>query len=339
MNDNLPRALSVVEPVGPAIERVKTVLFRPFNAGKWLIIGFTAWLAYLLDGGGSGGSFGGGPGEGGPNSREDLKEFFYQAKEWVAANLYWIIPVTLTIVLVVTIIWVVLLWLSSRGKFMFVHCVATNKAEVAIPWSRYAGQAHSLFLFRLVLGLLGFFSGLLILGISGFVIAGAYGSSAFTVTLIITIAVCVLLLICSGIVFGVISKFTEDLVIPIMYKRMTTSRAAWSELLAIMSGRKTVFFLYILFQIAIAFAIGAMIFVAVCATCCILACPLSIPYFGTVFLLPLLVFKRAYPLYFLQQLGPDYDCIVPEPVPAVPTVSPSTDYYQPDQTPDSERET
>ena len=40
-----PAYVSVIDPIGPAIERVRTVLFRPFDLGKWLVIGFSAWLA------------------------------------------------------------------------------------------------------------------------------------------------------------------------------------------------------------------------------------------------------------------------------------------------------
>ena len=47
------------------------------------------------------------------------------------------------------------LWLNSRGKFMFLHCVALDKAEVSIPWNQFAAEGNSLFLFRLGLGLIG----------------------------------------------------------------------------------------------------------------------------------------------------------------------------------------
>ena len=51
--------VSVIDPIGPAIERVKVMLFRPFDFGRWFIIGFCAWLAYLGNGGGGGGGGGG----------------------------------------------------------------------------------------------------------------------------------------------------------------------------------------------------------------------------------------------------------------------------------------
>ena len=51
------REISVTEPVSPALERVKTMLFKPFDLGKWFTIGFCAWLAALGEGGGSGMNF------------------------------------------------------------------------------------------------------------------------------------------------------------------------------------------------------------------------------------------------------------------------------------------
>ena len=52
---NSHREISVTEPVSPALERVKTMLFKPFDLGKWFTIGFCAWLAFLGKGGGGGG--------------------------------------------------------------------------------------------------------------------------------------------------------------------------------------------------------------------------------------------------------------------------------------------
>jgi hypothetical protein len=62
--------------------------------------------------------------------------------------------------------------------------------------------------------------------------------------------------------------------------------------------------------------ISAVVFVAVIATCCILGCFLIIPYLGTVLLLPVLILKRAYSLYYLAQYGPEFDCFTPPPVSA-----------------------
>ena len=66
-------------------------------------------------------------------------------------NLAWIVPLAIFILSSLFILMVVFIWLNSRGKFMFLYCVALNRAEVAEPWNRFGTQANSLFWFRLAL--------------------------------------------------------------------------------------------------------------------------------------------------------------------------------------------
>jgi hypothetical protein len=57
----------------------------------------------------------------------------------------------------------------------------------------------------------------------------------------------------------------------------------------------------------LAMAIGTLVVFAILLTCCLAGCLMALPYIGTVFLLPVLVFKRSYSLYYLAQYGPQYD--------------------------------
>ena len=45
--------IEFIAPTKRAYEGMKCILFRPFDMGKWFILGFTAWLATLFEGGGS----------------------------------------------------------------------------------------------------------------------------------------------------------------------------------------------------------------------------------------------------------------------------------------------
>ncbi len=76
-------------------------------------------------------------------------------------------------------------------------------------------------------------------------------------------------------------------------------------------GNVVNFVLYLLFRIVVAIAIAVIVIVVVLATCCLAGCLLLLPYLGTVFLLPILVFERAYSLYYLAQFGPEYDVFAP----------------------------
>ena len=296
--------VSVIDPIGPTFERVKTILFRPFDLGKWFVIGFCAWLAYLGKGGGGGG----------PNFRGSgkLDEAFHTAKEFVMANLHWIVPVAVTVTLVGIILWLVFTWLSSRGRFMFLHCVAENKAEVKAPWAKFRQHANSLFLFRIVLGLIGFAAIGVPLLIVGLLIAITIAGNGPHVVGVLGFLVIGLIVFAISIAFLLVHKFTTDFVVPIMFLRTTNCTAGWREFLGLLSLNKARFALYILFQIVIAIAIVAIILAAVCVTCCCAGCILAIPYIGTVLMLPLLVFKRAYPLLYFRQFGPQFDVFSPE---------------------------
>lgn len=296
--------VSVIDPIGQAFEKVKTILFRPFDLGKWFIIGFCAWLANLCSGGGGGG----GGGRGGRGSY-DVHEGLGQAKHFVLENLHWIIPVAVVVVVFGIVVWLFLTWLSSRGRFMFLHCVAQNKAEVSTPWTKFRQHANSLFLFRIVLGLIGFVAvGLPILLAVGCIVMMIAGDGAIAIGVFGLIIIGLIILV-GAIIFGLISKFTMDFVVPIMFLRTTSCTAGWREFLTILSVNKGRFLLYILFQIVIGIAIGAIKTMGFCIGCCLCCVSflLLIPYIGTVILLPIHVFTRSYSLLYLKQFGPEFD--------------------------------
>lgn len=309
--------VSVVEPLTPAIERVKTILFRPFDLGKWFVIGFCAWLAELgkPKGGGNGG--GGGGGDGGPQfsfrGRPDLEEIVEQAKDgietvriFIEENMHWILPVAIVGAVVVIILWLLIMWLSSRGRFMFLHCVVENKGEVAIPWNKFSRHANSLFVFRIVVGLINLVAVIVAVFAGILLFAGAAMSGSGVAAVLIVVSIFILM-IALGVVLFLIQKFTTDFVVPIMFLRRESCSAAWREFLAVLTANSGRFVLYVLFQIAIWIVIMFLIIALICVTCCCAACILGIPYVGTVLLLPILVFQRSYSLYYLRQYGPAFD--------------------------------
>jgi len=297
-------SVSVTSPIHPAIEWVKRLLFRPFDLGRWFAIGFCAWLAGP-----------GQPGWSGFNNRAPWSHGkegasaapWEQARGWVAENLYWLLPVAIAVACVVLALWVLFTWLGSRGEFMFLHCVATGRAEVAAPWRRYAREAHSLFRFRLALGLAGLVPAILLLGLAGLTVFRTARWDSLAPDTVLELVFLGLALAALAVLFVIVAKLTRDLVVPIMFLRGGTCRAAWKELLGLYTGNTHLLILYLLFQIVLAVAVGVIVLGVVLATCCVAGCLLLVPYLGTVALLPFLAFKRAYSLFYLAQLGEGYD--------------------------------
>ena len=190
---------------------------------------------------------------------------------------------------------------------MFLHCVALNKSEVKAPWTNFGRHSNSLFLFRIVLGLIGTASILPCIGAIVLFIVMLSNNGLQAVPAIVGLVVFALLIIALAIVFFLIDKFTTEFVVPIMFLRTNSCVAAWREFLKLLSANKGRFVLYILFQIVIGLCVGLIVAGLACATCCIACCIMAIPYIGTVLLLPILIFKRSYSLYYLRQFGPEFD--------------------------------
>ncbi|MFC1676800.1 hypothetical protein ACFL3G_07050 [Planctomycetota bacterium] len=288
--------ISVIEPISVAIDKTKTILFKPFDLGKWFTIGFCAWLTQI---GRSGFNF---PTHfTNPGTHHHFKEFFI-------SNAVWLIPLFVTGFVVTIAIMITLLWLNSRGRFMFLHCVALNKAQVKIPWEKFKNQANSLFLFRLIANIIfvvsiAVFTGLTIF----FVVLITKNNIVVKFPLLFAFIFIVIVTVALAIAFVLFLKFTNDFVTPLMYLRSCSCIEAWREFLGMLTANKANFTLYLLFQMVISAAFGIIVAALVLATCCCAGLFLAIPYIGTVVVLPLLIFYRAYSLCYIRQFGPQFD--------------------------------
>jgi len=306
MTPEQPANISVIDPLGPAFERAKVILFKPFDLGKWFVIGFCAWLAGLAIGGGGGRGYRW-------KQHGDAQQLAEQAKDFVLENLFWIIPATIFVILLITGLWLLFTWLSSRGRFMFLHCVALNKGEVKVPWTKFRQHANSLFLFRIVVDLIAFAAIGLPCLFAIFCIFGIISGPPY-VGPVLGIVMIVLVFFVLAIAFWLVKRFTTDFVLPIMFLRSTSCTTAWRQFLTLLSANKGRFTLYALFRIVIAIAIGVVIALGFCIGCCLccVSVLLLIPYIGTVILLPVFVFERSYSLCYFRQFGPQFDVFTPE---------------------------
>jgi hypothetical protein len=236
-------------------------------------------------------------------------------------NLNWLLPLTIVLVVFAIALGVVILWLRCRGSFMFLHCIALNKAEIAVPWNNYAAAGNSLFAFRLALGLISTVPLLPIFAIMVVTFIRLMNQTPSLRQILLGLLPLGLMFVSVGVFFFVIRKLTTDFVVPIMYLRGSKCLSAWSEFLGLLSLNIGRFIVYLLFQIVLGILVGMLIVAAVVVTCCIACCLILIPYIGTVLLLPVLAFTRSYSLYYLAQYDPHYDVF--SPTPAAPAIPPA----------------
>lgn len=288
--------ISVTAPIELAIGRTKKILFQPFSAEKWFVLGFCAFLANLTGGGGSGGYRGGNL----FRQSQASKQAFQKLADWIASHLLLVFGIGLLVLALVLALVALFQWLSSRGQFMFLDGVVHNRARVTEPWRRFRDLGNSLFLFRFLLGLVGFGS-FLIIGLMAWLIARPdIAAKRFGGLALAAVLVGAVLLLIVGLAFALVDLLLMDFVVPIMYRLNLKTVEAFSVFRQeILPSHTGTFVLFYLMKLALGIAAAVVLVAGTCLTCCIA----GLPYLSSVFFLPLFVFFRCYSLCFLEQFG------------------------------------
>ncbi len=306
--------IAYIEPMGRAWERMKTALFKPFDLHKWFVVGFSAFLAGLAD-------FHNGSGSSRSRDRFHFREFLdfpSNAWRWLMDHPGWFMAIIFG-VMVVLVILVVVLWLSSRGKFMFLDNVVRDKAEIANPWREYRRESDALFLWRLVFGfvcLVVFIAFAVFFFVAGRQLYYAGFSHRVPWPFLIGMGLIFLFLL---IITGFIAMFLDSFVVPVMYKNRSSATQGWRRFLALLGRYPLHFILYGVLMIGLYILFVVSVIIIGIMTCCIGWAFLVIPYIGTVVTLPVWYVFRAFSLEFLGQFGPEFVVFPPsEPMSEAP---------------------
>jgi len=293
--------IEIFAPFGAAFELTKKILFQPFDLGKWCVIGFAAFLANLM---GGGFSFQVPRGNRWPD-HGDLRSCIDHI------GVGWAIAIVIGILLFIAF-FIVLTWVSARGRFMFVDCIVRNRGAIVQPWKEFRREGNSYFIFLVVatLLLIAFVvaMALLFLGLPLLIAHWSRPSSIVSALVFVAIVFPVIL------IFAMLMQF----IVPIMYRKRCGAGRAFSTMISLFGQNLGSFVLYFLFSIVLWVAALFVMVAATCLTCCIAV----IPYVGTVILLPIFVLLRSFSLLFLRQFGLDYDVWAEIPQIDPPSISP-----------------
>ena len=311
-----------------AWERMLVILFRPFDIGKWLVIGFSAFLAGLLQGGnGYNGSIQW------PNTNGNFtpnSSFQYHSNlpslstsmvhAWT--SLFTGLGIFVGALVFFAVLAVVLLcyWLGARGQFLLLDNIVRNRAAIAWPWRAYARPGNNLFVF-ILLWLLMIFAILVPLMIAFFFLVLPFvrqdrwpdGAEWAPLVLIGLIYLAVM------IPLGLLFFLFRELGVPLMFRNGITARAALGETWRLFLRHPGSLIVLVLLRIALFIGL-AIVQVIVCCVCCLEL----LPYVGTVLLLPAIIYIRCFTLDCLAQFGPEYDVWTVDLPPGVPPVPGST---------------
>ncbi|MFN7958605.1 MAG: hypothetical protein U0P46_09825 [Holophagaceae bacterium] len=297
--------VSITDPIQPAIAHAKRILFEPFSARKWFVLGFAAFLAQLGDGGSfnfNGNPFDRGSSGGSPD--------FSPVTTWISDHLPLVIALAVVFFILGLALAVLFQWLGSRGQLVFLDGVVRDRAEIVEPWTRLRPLGDSLFRFRLML-LLTALGLLLVCGGLGALIAlpdihaRAFGGAALAGVLVGGG-----LLVLGVLLLALVEAVLHDFTVPIMYHRGLPVREAWLVLRReLIPGHGWHFVGFYLMRFLLGIGAAMIMLLGCCLTCCVAV----LPYISSVVFLPLFVFFRCYSLEFLAQYGEGWRIIrVPE---------------------------
>jgi hypothetical protein len=315
-------------------------LFAPFDLGRWMVLGFTAWLALLADscpGGGitfNPGDLGSGTGWHGSGwSAGDARAALDALFAGVAVGCV-VVLVTLALVVAVAVLWV-----SSRGQMVFLDNVVHGRAEVKAPWSRFGRQGDGLFAWRLAFVVLAVIL-VVAAAVPGVALTAGLGVSGAGAATLLGVVLLVGAVVLVAVALAYVSMFLTHFVVPLMHRDQVGVLAAWGRFLRLLARRPGPFLLYGLLVAALYLVVGTAVLAVGLVTCCLGLVLVALPYVGTVLLLPVSVTVRAFGPEFLAQFpeaGPGFFPAPPPDPPAAPAPPAADDAAAPGEPPAADR--
>jgi len=318
-----------------AWERMVIILFRPFDLGKWFVIGFSAFLAGLLEGGNgaNGGNFNGNFGDLNqshdhqtssvttPNLSAELHKLhtsISHAMTGLQAGL--IVVIVLAVIVLVLLLSLLFLWLGTRGQFLLLDNIVRNRAAIGWPWQQYSRQANSLFWLYLLFMVISFVVFIPFLVVAVVMAIPLFQQERWPVGgEIVGFIVLLLLYLAFAFVFTFVLFIFRSFGIPLMFRNGLMARPAFIQAMGLVARHPGSIVLFTLLRFALSIAVWVVSVVACCA-CCIGV----IPYIGTVAILPALIYVRCFTLDCLAQFGPEYDVWTVDVAPFSPSGAPPT---------------
>ncbi len=245
------RPASAVDAISPAIERMQRMLFRPFDLGQWLILGFLTFLQLLGEGGGyTGSSWNRGAGS------DEARRTVEETLSWISAHMAIVAVIGFFLVLVFLALLVLFQWLSARGTFCYLDSVARGRAEVVRPWKEHGRLADSLFFWRLIFTLVVLFAIVLLAIPIVLALSKAFSSGhdfgpldvLFGGAAGLAILVLVLFVLCALVV----KVLLVDFVAPVQYARRIRCSEAFRTVIALAKANAGQFILYLVLRILFA---------------------------------------------------------------------------------------
>lgn len=284
-----------LDALDPTRDRVRSLLFTPFDATVWINFGVIIFLGRLFNITGMG--------LGLPSRSLPKVKTLHDAQTWFYENMATVVLIGLVALLVSLVVGTALAWLRSRGQLMLVRAVAYSDHRIESNWKETGGLTNSLFFFRVALLLSGMANGLIFgvatVGIVAYVYRNVTHDPAL---LFLAAAPTSLIWLTVQFTISGASALLSDFVVPLMVRNQSSCIQAWRVFGGLVTGNMWALQIFYLVRFCILLIIAFTGFLVGCFTCSLG----FLPVIHHAALSPLYLFDRVYSLSVLEQLGPEY---------------------------------
>lgn len=290
--------MRVIDGIDLAIQRVRYLLFTPFLFARWINFGIIIFLSVLLSSGGgfngfsyffNAGSF-------------PFDDWYFEAEEYVLANFFTIIALSVPLVLIGLIIAVAYMYVRCRGTMMLIRAVALDDDDIGENWDAVRASAWSLFVFKLGIAI-AFYLFAAAVGAIGFVLFRQMSFDyEFSIMSAVPLAMVVVAGGVVGIVYTVVHSLLHNFVAPLMFHFDVSCMEGWRRFRELARGNVGPILLFLLLKIVYTFVYGIAVQFGCCFTCMLGVLPVV----HQILFSPFFVFERAYSLYVIGSVGPEY---------------------------------
>lgn len=304
----VPR-ISAIEAAQAAIQHTRRTLF-PIRLGRWIVLGFLAFLdqcGRTLNGGAPGGDGRGHvddrPG-GGRSMSEEVADAVNAANAWLAAHAVEVAVGVFFGVILVGLLVALVLWINARGTFMYLDGVASGRTDIGRAWRQHAKAADSYFRWRLAIALAMLVVIMFAAGLAAAVLVAFARGRLEGVALPIVVAALVpvfALLLLALPALALAGMALRDFVAPLQLTSGQACGSAARVLEGLVTANPGAFIVYLLIKLVAVALTGLVVFVGGCLTCCLGFLPVVM---HTLFQ-PLFFFERSFSVFLLKQMGHD----------------------------------
>jgi|CXWL01.1.fsa_nt_gi hypothetical protein len=290
-----PRNASAIDALGEAVSHMRAKLF-PFSFMGWVTLGFVSLLESCGSGSGSG-SMQNKMGNGGSGPLPDPVAMIETGFGWIAEHMILFVSVLMGLMLIS----LVFMWVRSRTIFVYIDDVATGRFDLVRPWGEHGSHADSFFVLSLIVQGASFILMVLILGLGGFFVLWTRANEWSGLATALGLLPILFLFFLALVVAAILGLVLRDFIAPLQISRNVGAREATGVFVSLLGAHPGLLIGYALLKLVVSIAVGMVILIGSCVTCCIGALPLI----NQTLFQPIYYAERAWSLKLLAQLGED----------------------------------